>query len=175
MTKNKWVCLLVGAITFQSHAFEIFALGTSNTNCKNANEAYTSKLNRLLSDHKSSGHVINGGVNGDKPIWMMSRLQSALASTPDIRMVIFEPGPNERNRTANLEPSAEILDFLKTRNIPVLFVSHPALQTVDEASEFASAHGASYYGHWNKGVPTDRECCRRPKIDSLRSKVPIQN
>lgn len=157
MAKSKWIFVLLAAMSYQLHAFEIFALGTSNTNCKNANEAYTSKLNRLLADQKSSGHVINGGVNGDKPIWMMTRLQSALSSTPDIKMVIFEPGPNERYKKANLEPSAEILDFLKTRNIPVLFVSHSALQTEDEASEFANAHGAHYYGHWNKGVPTDRE------------------
>jgi ADP-heptose:LPS heptosyltransferase len=145
------------ALALQAHAFEIFALGTSNTNCKNANQAYTTTLNRLLSMRAMAGHVINGGVDGDKPVWMLNRLKTALAATPDIKLVIFEPGPNERSKKWNLEPSAEILDFLKVRGIPVLYVSHSLLQTEAEAAEFAKSHDAHYYGHWNMGVPTDRE------------------
>jgi lysophospholipase L1-like esterase len=148
---------LTAVIAFQSHAFEILALGTSNTNCKNASQAYTAKLNQQLSKQGIGGHVINGGVDGDKPAWMLNRLKTALANTPDVKIVIFEPGPNERSKKWNLEPSAEILDYLKVQNIPAMYVSHSLLQTEDEAAEFAKAHGAHYYGHWNKGVPTDRE------------------
>lgn len=156
MSAKQWAVMgLAIAVATQAFAFEIFALGTSNTNCKNAGQAYTAKLNQLLGEHAINGHVINGGLDGDKPIWMLSRLKSALATGPDIKMVIFEPGPNELNKKWNLEPSAEILDFLKSQNIPTLYVSASRLQSEDEAADFAKSHGAHYYGHWNKGVPTD--------------------
>jgi hypothetical protein len=35
-------------MSFNSFGFEIFALGTSNTNCKGASQAYTNTLNELL-------------------------------------------------------------------------------------------------------------------------------
>ena len=50
------------AITSNAFAFEILALGTSNTNCKNANAAYTNTLNDLVTKSGIQAQVINGGV-----------------------------------------------------------------------------------------------------------------
>jgi hypothetical protein len=154
---HRWLLALLLIIATQVQAFDIYALGTSNTNCKNAGQTYTAKLEQFLREKNLDARVINGGVDGDKPIWMMNRLKSALTNHADVKLVIFEPGPNERSKKWNLEPSAEILDFLHNSVIPTIYVSHSWLQSEEEAAEFAKTHGAYFYGHWNKGVPTDTE------------------
>lgn len=134
-------------------AFDVYALGTSNTNCKNANQAYTNKLNSILESDRI--RVINGGSDGDKPVWMKARLESAVAKNPEIRIVIFEPGPNERNKEYNIRPSAEILSWLQEKKIPTIYVSHSMIQNYSEAVEFAAQYNAHYYGNWTRGIPTD--------------------
>ena len=54
--------LLLALISFNSFGFEIFALGTSNTNCKGASQAYTNTLNELLAQEKMNVQVINAGI-----------------------------------------------------------------------------------------------------------------
>ena len=138
-------------------AFEILALGTSNTNCKNANQAYTSTLNDLLRQEKINATVINAGVDGDKPTFMQARLEQSIKANANIKMVIFEPGPNEKNKRFNASASADILAYLQEQKMPTIYVSHQAIQSSEEASEMAKKYGAFYYGHWIKNVPIDTE------------------
>ena len=158
LTMKKLIILLALALfTLNSFGFEIFALGTSNTNCKNSNQAFTTRLNELLVQEKVDATVINAGVDGDRPTFMMARLEQGLKANPNTRMVIFEPGPNERNTRFNLGPSEEILAYLQKQNMPTIYVSHILIQTNDEAQELANKYGAYYYGHWNKNIPTDHD------------------
>ena len=154
MLKLALLCIVL-FIALPSYGFEIFALGTSNTNCKGAGQAYTSTLNDLLGQEKINAQVINSGVDGDKPTFMMTRLGQNLKANPNIKIVIFEPGPNERNKSFNLGPSEEILTYLQKINMPTIYVSHQAIQSNEEASELAKKYGAYYYGHWIKNVPID--------------------
>ena len=140
-----------------SLAFEIYALGTSNTNCKGVDrsQSFTVTLEKLLRD---SGHditVINGGVNGDKPQWMLERLKSKL--TDNVKIVIFEPGPNESNRSYNLENTETILSFLQEKKIPTIYVSNGAIQLNWLASLTAGKYNAYYYGGFAKGTSLTRE------------------
>lgn len=152
-----FVRLIFFLLPFNAYSFEIFALGTSNTNCKNAGQAYTNTLNELLSKEKIDAHVINAGVDGDKPIFMLNRIEQGLKAHPNIKIVLFEPGPNERRKDFNLESTEKILAYLKNKNMTSIYVSHSRVQNNEEAQALATKYGAFYYGHWNKDVPTDRE------------------
>jgi hypothetical protein len=149
------IILFLGFLSAKSFAFEIFALGTSNTNCKNAAQAYTSTLNDLLAQDKVSATVINAGINGDKPTFMQARLEQSIKANPNIKIVIFEPGPNEKNKQFNVSASADILAYLQEQKLPTIYVSHQAIQSSEEASEMAQKYVAYYYGHWIKNVPID--------------------
>jgi hypothetical protein len=138
--------------------FEIFALGTSNTNCKDANQAFTNTLNELLAQDGLPGTVINAGVDGDRPVFMVERLKQGLVKYPNIKLVLFEPGPNEKNPRFNLGPSAEILSYLQDSKIPTIFMSNRSIQPDDdEAKQFSEKYGAYYYGHWARNTPGDSE------------------
>jgi hypothetical protein len=149
--------LVFGLISINSFGFEIIALGTSNTNCKGAGQAYTNALNEMLLQEKINAQVINAGVDGDKPQFMMSRLEQGLKTYQDVKIVIFEPGPNERIKSFNLEASDDILKYLQKINMPSIYVSNGAIETNDDAEQRAKKYGAYYYGHWTKNVPVDRE------------------
>ena len=137
----------------QANAEIVYALGTSNTNCKDSGQAYTNKLAELLPQHQ----IINAGVDGDKPMWMLNRLKSALQKEPNIKLVIFEPGPNERNKSYSLEHTEQVLGYLKNIQMKTIFVSHSAIQSPEDAESIAIKYGAIYYGDWAKNVPRDRE------------------
>ena len=154
--KKLLLCLALGLISLKSFSFEIFALGTSNTNCKGAGQAYTNTLNSMLTQEKINAQVINAGVDGDKPAFMMTRLEQGLKNYPNTKIVIFEPGPNEKNPKSNLGPSEEILAYLQKIKMLTIYVSHSLIQTNEEAKDLANQYGAYYYGHWNKNVPTNR-------------------
>jgi hypothetical protein len=136
-------------------SFEILALGTSNTNCKGANQAYTKALNDMLEKDGIKATVINGGKDGDTPQFMMRRMSSLVNS--NTRLVIFEPGPNERDKQRNLADAERILDDLKKRQIPTIYVSHSVIESDLDALTRAQKYDAIYYGRWNLAVPTDRE------------------
>jgi hypothetical protein len=153
--KKRIIFLALGLISINSFAFEIFALGTSNTNCKGAGQAYTTKLNELLIEDKINATVINAGVDGDRPAFMMTRLEQGLKANANIKIVIFEPGPNERNKSFNLGPSEEILAYLQKLSMPTIYVSHQAIQSGEEGREMAKKYGAYYYGHWIKDIPVN--------------------
>ena len=149
--------MALGLLSISAFGFEIFAIGTSSTNCKNAGQAFTNKLNELLVQEKINATVINAGVDGDKPVFMMPRLEQGLKNYPNTKIVIFEPGPNERNPRFNLGPSEEILAYLQKIQMPTIYVSYKVIQAPEEASEMAKKYGAYYYGDWIQGVPVDRD------------------
>lgn len=136
-------------------AFDIFALGTSNTNCHGVDRSliFTVRLEELLRADGIDAHVINASLDGDKPAWMESRLRAGI--TDKTRLVIFEPGPNELNKSYNVEPSEKILSVLQAMHMPTIYVSHKLIQTNDEAEETAKKYGAYYYGHFAKDIPVD--------------------
>ena len=152
--KNIFTVIFVLFFSTNIFAFEMLALGTSNTNCKNTNAAYTNTLNELITKDGIRAQVINGGVDGDKPSFMLKRINDSI--NQNTKLVIFEPGPNESKRW-NLEAADKILDKLQKKNIPTIYVSHQRIETDEEAAERAKKYGAYYYGKWNKDVPTDRE------------------
>lgn len=151
---KRLILSLACVLSLSANALEVYALGTSNTNCKNANQSYTRRLGELLAD---TAQVTNGGEDGDKPIWMLRKIKNVVDKNPNIRLVIFEPGPNERSVEYNLRPSAEILDYLRSKNVTVIYVSNNVIQNPQEAKDFADGYGAYYYGPWTRGIPVDRE------------------
>lgn len=153
MKKILFVTLL--SVTTNAVAFEILALGTSNTNCKGANQAYTKTLNELFERDGIKATVVNGGKDGDTPFFMIRRLTSLINT--NTRLVIFEPGPNERNKQQNLDDAEKILDELKRRQMPTIYVSNFVIENETDALARAQKYEAAYYGHWTKDVPTDRE------------------
>jgi len=144
-------------LLFSIHAFgfEIYALGTSNTNCKNADQTYTKHLNELLLLNHINATVINGGVDGDKPVWMLDRLVRSI--NKNTRIVIVEPGLNERNKSLNIQYTEKILGYLQQQNILTIYVSNSMIQTNEEAEQTAQTYHAYYYGRWTKNIPIDRE------------------
>jgi len=151
------ITLALGLFSLNSSGFEVFALGTSNTNCKGGSQAYTTTLNEIFSQEKINAQVVNAGIDGDRPQFMMVRLDQGLKAFPNTKIVIFEPGPNEKNKSFNLEASEEILQYLQRLKMATIYVSNITIQTVEEAKEFAQKFGAYYYGNWTKGVPQDRD------------------
>lgn len=149
--------MALALLSINSFGFEIFALGTSNTNCKGADQAYTKTLNEMLAQEKLNAQVVNAGVDGDRPQFMMLRLEQGLKAYPSTKIVIFEPGPNERNKSFNLEASEEILKYLQTIKMPTIYVSINSIESNEEAEERAKKYGALYYGNWTKNIPVDRD------------------
>jgi hypothetical protein len=151
------ISLALGLLSINSFGFEIFALGTSNTNCKGGSQAFTTALNEIFAQENINAQVINAGIDGDRPQFMKVRLEQGLKAFPNTKIVIFEPGPNEKNKTFNLEASEEILKYLQTIKMPTIYVSNKTIQTEEEASQFAQKFSVYYYGNWTKGVPQDRD------------------
>ena len=150
--------IAIGLIaTSTSFAFDIYALGTSATNCRKVprDEAFTVALESNLKHDGYKVSVINGGIDGDVPADMLNRLQRSLAANPEIKLVLFEPGPNDLNKASNVHHSEGILSYLQSMKIPTIYVSNGAIQTNDEAQALAGKYGAYYYGHWTKDVPVD--------------------
>ena len=151
-------CLLVVCClsSFEALAYEVLAIGTSNTNCKNVDRSrsFTAHLQELLRAKGQDATVINAGVDGDKPQWMVNRLPGLI--NEHTKLVIFEPGPNDRNKSSNIEYSEKILEYLQTRKMPTIYISHIFIQQGAEGKATADKFGAYYYGHWNQGIPLDR-------------------
>ncbi|MGE5639228.1 MAG: hypothetical protein ACM30H_03975 [Clostridia bacterium] len=151
-------CLfLLGLLVLaDAHAFEILALGTSATNCKGVarDKIYPVRLQEMLRSEGVSVTVVNGGDDGDTPAFMIRRLPKLL--DPQTRLVIFEPGPNDPDPASSRESSARILEYLRERNLPTIYISTGRIQSVDEARQMATQYGAYYYGHYGKNVPLDR-------------------
>jgi len=155
--KQKILCLMIILFLLcgNGFAFEIYALGTSATNCKGVDrdKIFPVKLQEILRAAGFDATVVNGGEDGDKPIWMFRRLPKAI--NPDTRLVIFEPGPNESNKSSYIEYAEKILAFLKEHHLPTIYASSGSLQTTEEALETAKKYDAYYYGPFRKGVPID--------------------
>jgi hypothetical protein len=106
--KKLIVSLSLALLSINSFGFEVLALGTSNTNCKNADQAYTSTLNDLLRQEKINVTVVNGGVDGDKPTFMQARLEQSIKANTNIKMglnariFIAKWGHRKRSKQGNV-------------------------------------------------------------------------
>lgn len=149
--------LFLNLLSQTSYAIDIFALGTSNTNCRAGGNAFTVNLEALLSESGINANVINAGIDGDRPVFMMNRLEHGLNTFPNIKIVIFEPGPNERNPSFATPYIDKILLFLQEKKITTIYISSDFIQPREEARATAEKYGAFYDGPWQKGVPVNRE------------------
>jgi hypothetical protein len=156
--KRLLLLALVVSFSTGSMAFEILAIGTSNTNCRGVDrdKTFPAHLEELLRADGIDATVINGGVDGDKPFWMVNRIFGIAGVLDRTKLVIFEPGPNDRNKSSNVQYSEKILAQLQERKIPTIYVSHGQIQSREEAETTARKHGAYYYGGWATGVPRDK-------------------
>lgn len=139
-----------------AHAFEILAMGTSATNCKGVerDKIYPVKLQEILrADGLADATVINGGIDGDRPVWMFKRLPAALGA--GTRLVILEPGPNDPDPVFAREYAEKMLALLRQRNVPTIYTSSPRVQTKAQAEAMAAKYGAYYYGPLGLGVPSE--------------------
>jgi hypothetical protein len=149
--------LFLVALCPSAQAFEILALGTSATNSKGVarDKIYPVRLQEILAAQGVKAVVVNGGEDGDTPIWMIRRMARLIDA--ETRIVILEPGPNDPNRDSAREYAEKMLADLKARNLPTIYISNGLLQSADDAREMAAKYGAYYYGFYGKGVPLDRE------------------
>lgn len=154
---KKLLCIgFLSIFSTSAMSFEILALGTSDTNCKGVDRSkiFPVHLEELLGADGFDVHVINGGVDGDKPVWMVNRLAGAI--NEKTRLVIFEPGSNDKNKASNVEYSEKILSQMQDRKMPTIYISQRIIQTDEEGEATAKQFGAYYYGHWGRDVPRDR-------------------
>jgi hypothetical protein len=152
------VFLMVQTSTAQTNdPIEIVALGTSNTNCKNVEleDKFTAVLQKILNAQSINAVVINGGVDGDTPRWMLKRAQDLI--TKKTKLVIFEPGPNDTYKERSIRDSEKVIEWIKSLNIPIIYASNNVVQSVSEAKEFSDKWGMVYYGPTFKGLLLDRE------------------
>ncbi|MFI5001489.1 MAG: SGNH/GDSL hydrolase family protein [Reyranellales bacterium] len=140
-----------------AQAFEIYALGSSATNCAGVDrdKIYPAKLQEILRGHGLEATVVNGGIDGDRPVWMFRRLPAAINA--NTRLVIFEPGPNDPDRKYAVEYAEKTLAFLRERIMPTIYISNPRMQNLSEAAATAQKYGAYYFGSYAQGIPVDRE------------------
>ena len=145
------------AVCTNATAFDIVAFGTSATNCRGADstQSYPVKLQEMLRAKGHNVRVINAGVDGDRPVWMVQRIKTAI--TPDTKLVIFEPGPNESYKPYAIEPIEKVFAYLHESKMPTLYASNRIVQSEDDARETARKYNARYYGHWKRDVPRTRE------------------
>ena len=141
-----------------ANAFDIFALGTSNLNCKGValENTVTVQLEKLLKEDGINANVINSAQNGDKPVFMVNRIKTALEK-PSVKIVLFEPGPNDKNKSSNIEYAEKILGLIKEKNIPTVYFRTAQIQTEEEGEATAKKFNATYYGNWTRDIPIDRE------------------
>ena len=149
-------CLNIFASENPSY-IEIVALGTSNTNCKNVQieDKFTTALEKILNEQGVKARVINGGVDGDTPKWMLKRAQELV--TDKTKIVLFEPGQNDTYKERSIRDSEKIIEWIKTKNIPIIYSSINVVQNVTEAKEFSEKWGMTYYGSTFKGRPLNRD------------------
>jgi hypothetical protein len=149
--------LVLASLCGSAQAFEIYALGSSATNCLGVDrdKIYPVKLQEILRSHGVDATVVNGGIDGDRPAWMFKRLPAALNA--NTRLVIFEPGPNDPDKKYALEYTEKTLAFLRDRNMPTIYVSNPKIQSESEAAATAQKYGATSFGSYAKNIPVDRE------------------
>jgi hypothetical protein len=116
----------------------------------------TVQLEKLLREEGINANVINSAQNGDKPIFMVNRIKAALEK-PSTKIVLFEPGPNDKNKTSNIEYAEKILALIKEKNIPTVYFRTAQIQNEEEGEATAKKYDAIYYGNWTRDIPIDRE------------------
>jgi acyl-CoA thioesterase-1 len=109
-----------------AQAASVVALGASNTYGKGVGrgQSFPSQLEAIL---RANGHpvrVINAGVNGDTTAGMLSRLR---AMPNDTKVVILQPGGNDRRRGSDADRGSNISRIqseLNARGIKVVLLEN---------------------------------------------------
>jgi acyl-CoA thioesterase-1 len=147
-----WSVVIVFCVSAHAEPFEIHAIGTSNIHSHGVtgSQTFCARLEELLRADGYDVRVIDDGIDGDLPMWMLQRLDRSI--TANTRLVIFEPGPNDRSTSRNVDYSEQVLAVLRDRRIPTIYVSNRRIQTEQEGAATAAKFGASYYGEYRKGL-----------------------
>ena len=151
-----WFALTTSSVL--ASTAEVIAIGTSGTNCKGvaSEEKFPAVLEKLLRAKGFDVVVKNAGVDGDKPYSIHQRLITREVND-HTSLVIYEPGPNDKNVAASVESIEKSLAWLQEKRIPVIYVSFSTIQPPAHAKATAEKFGATYYGYWRKDVPAVSE------------------
>ena len=125
-----------------AQAAEVVALGASNTFGRgrgstpdgvSPGQAFPAQLERLLQSQGCKVSVRNAGIAGDTTGGMLARLPGVLSK--DTRVLILQPGGNDRRRGAEGERAgniAKMRGIASARGIKVV--------TLDQMGQIAGAH-----------------------------------
>jgi len=146
-----FVFLLVAALTSTANAqtVDIVALGASNTYGKGVarSQAYPAHLQRMLRSRSIKARVRNAGINGNTTGQMLARLNRTLH--PSTRLVILQPGGNDRrrgiSRNARRVNVRAIKRRLRARGIRVIMLRNRLIGAVDRAG-FQRPDGQHFRG-----------------------------
>jgi hypothetical protein len=146
--------LLLAASLVWAEPIQIVAIGTSATNCKGipSDKNFPAILESLLKADGIDATVKNAGIDGDKPYFIFQRMKNQDVNDKT-QIVIFEPGPNDKNVSVAVEYTEKGLAWLQEKHIPTIYVSFTAIQSMEQARASADKFGAIYYGFWTKDVP----------------------
>ena len=124
--------LILLSATAEAASVNIVALGASNTYGHGQgrhpggvppSEAWPAQLEAMLRAKGIDAHVRNAGIPGDTTGGMLARLDSAVP--PGTRLVIFQPGGNDRRRGAGAERAGNIAAIkhrLGARHVRVIMI-----------------------------------------------------
>jgi acyl-CoA thioesterase-1 len=110
----------------------VVSLGASNTKGKGVttSEAYPAQLEGLLRQTCKGVRVVNAGINGDTTRGMLGRLSQI---PKDTKVVILQPGGNDRRQGLEGERSSNILQIrrkLEAQGIRVVMMENGMFKSV---------------------------------------------
>ncbi len=148
------VALLFCAVMCSAaQAAEVVALGASNTFGRgrgstpdgvSVGQAYPAQLERLLRSQGCKVSVKNAGVAGDTTSGMLARLPGALDK--DTRVLIFQPGGNDRRRGTEGSRAgniAKVRSIASARGVKVVML--------ENIGKIAGAHRLADGQHFGAG------------------------
>ncbi|MFY0610196.1 MAG: hypothetical protein JXQ99_01620 [Hyphomicrobiaceae bacterium] len=106
--------LILGTLPAGAQTIDILALGASNTYGKGVSrqQAYPRHLQNMLRARGLKARVRNAGINGNTTGRMRARLRGALR--PTTRLVILQPGGNDRRRGISRSTRRANIQFMKS-------------------------------------------------------------
>lgn len=150
------------AISFSFKAIadpiEILAIGASQTAGKGVpiNDSYPAQLESMLKSEGYDVKVVNAGISGERPSEIFNRMKRR-EFTERTKIVVFEPGANDLNKSSAVEDIELSLQWLKEKHIPCIYISARKIQSDDDAQDTSNKFGAIYYGFLRKDIPNDSE------------------
>lgn len=144
------LCLLLLASRAPAQAAEklVVALGASQTYGKGVarDRAYPAQLEQLLRLEGIDVRVINSGVNGETTGSMLQRLEESVPA--GTRVVIFQPGGNDKRKGAGDERASNIAVIKKclaARGIAVVMMENKVFRNYPRQADGQHLTPAGYH------------------------------